>query len=58
MELHYRGAIYNHTDAPVEMTDNCVISHYRGVAAKICQPKQVPTQRSTVAMKYRGAWVR
>lgn len=58
MELHYRGATYNHSDAAVEMTEKCVISHYRGAAAKICQPKQVANQRSTVALKYRGAWVK
>lgn len=58
MELHYRGVTYNHTDAPVEMTENCVISHYRGAVTKICQPKPATTQRSAVALKYRGAWVK
>lgn len=58
MELHYRGATYSHTDTPVEMTDNCVIGHYRGASAKICQPKQEATKRLAVALRYRGAWVR
>lgn len=54
MELHYRGATFNHENHPVELTDNCVIGQYRGVTTKICQPKQVATRRLSVTLKYRG----
>lgn len=58
MELHYRGATYNHENTPVELTDNCVIAHYRGGTTKICQSKQTATRRLSVPLRYRGLWVK
>lgn len=58
MELHYRGAVYNHVEPVVEMAESHLVTHYRGGIARLRQPKQAVASAPVGQLKYRGAWVR
>lgn len=55
MELHYRGAVYESAEAPIETVQDEVIGHYRGATIRSQQPRRVAVQPS-LRIKYRGAW--
>lgn len=56
MELHYRGAVYESTEDPVEMVQGEVIGHYRGTTLRSEQPKRIAVRQPSLRVKYRGAW--
>jgi len=56
MELHYRGAVYEPAEAPVEMVQGEVIGHYRGATLRSQQPRRIAVQQPSLRVKYRGSW--